>query len=194
MGSTSKIGSTQRASYSSAFPAALQEGEHLYSLVAEVPGVHAEELDVQVQPFRVFIIARNKEVDQVHGQNPRKILKAIDLSSEIEPQTVIAELLAGVLTVSMRKACASAKATTHESHSKCAPSRSGQLRKQAGIAKRYAAAAKEHRERATAKQKKARARAVAGHKDADHRSEDLIPCASDSPRDFEAGVLAAARG
>ena len=119
---------------------------------------------------------------------------AIDLSSEIEPQTVIAELLAGVLTVSMRKACASAKATTHESHSKSAPSRSGQLRKQAGIAKRYAAAAKEQRERATAKQKKARARAVAGHKDADHRSEDLIPCASDSPRDFEAGVLAAARG
>src|SRR5690349_7946907 len=70
-------------------PVVLHEGEHLYSLVAEVPGFEADELSVQVGPFRVLIVGSKMGAHESVATRPNEILKTIELSNKIDPHTVV---------------------------------------------------------------------------------------------------------
>ena len=144
-----------------AVPVTINEAEHLYVVTADVSGFAADELDVRVEPFRIFITGTKRDLSSGNwGDEAEQILQAVDLGQEIETDTVIAELSNGVLTISMRKACGPAAAKHGKRDSSERRKRSVKLHKQADIAKRYAATAKNQLQRATAKGKQARAHAT----------------------------------
>jgi len=138
------------------------EAEHLYTITADVSGFDADELEVSVEEFRLFI--KGAKSDPSDNGDAQEIYEAIDLGQAIETNTVIAELSSGVLTISMRKAHMPSVVKVIDPNLKSSKTRSAQLRNRADIAKRYAAAAKDHLRRAVAKERKARMRAMDSNK------------------------------
>lgn len=163
-------------------PAVMHETEHLYTIDAEISGFNANELKVYVEPLRIFITGRKRiTADLVSKNEFKEIFKGIDLSHKIDVRTVIAELTKNNLTVSMRKLPV---VTTEikEQFSKSWRSRSGQLRKRADTAKRYADAARDQLHRATAKQKKARAMAFGSEADINMHSKQELANTNENTR------------
>jgi len=132
----------------------LDEAEHLYTVTAEVSGFDADELEVRVEPFRVFITGAKSDASA--SRDDQEIFEGIDLGQEIETRTVIAELNHGRLTISMRKAHMPSIQKRVDPNRTSSKTRSAQLRQRADIAKRYADAAKDHLRRAVARERKAR--------------------------------------
>lgn len=141
-------------------PLTLNEAEHLYVVTADVSGFAADELDVRVEPFRIFITGTKRSLSVGTSAQPEQMLQPIDLGHEIETNTVIAELSNGVLTISMRKVCVPAVAKRGKSDSSKRRKRSAELHKRVDIAKRYTAAADDQLQRATANGRQARAHAT----------------------------------
>lgn len=155
---------------------ALNEAWHLYTVTVDASGFLADELDVRVEPFRIFITGSKRDsAKALPVSAAEEIFQPIDLSQEIETNTVIAELSNGELTISMRKAFAPAVVKHPRPDSKGLQTRSVQLRKQADLAKHYSAEAKDQLRRATATGRKTRTRASANRKEAKERSKHETP-------------------
>lgn len=142
-------------------PVHVDEGEHLYTVTADVDGFTATELSVRAEPFRIVIEGKKTPGSaQLSVDEGQEIFRAIELGNEIEANTVIAELIDGDLTISMRKAFTNPVSRPSKENSRTSRKHSAQLRERADIAKRYSAAAKEQLQRATAKGRKAQARVI----------------------------------
>lgn len=165
------------------FPVVIRDTEHLCTIDAEISGFNVDELKVHVTPFRIFITGRKRSAaDSVSRDEFKQMFKVVDLPYEIDPHTVIAELTKNTLTVSMRKLPLVTSVERKEQFSKSWRSRSGQLRKRADIAKRYADAARDQLHRATAKQKKARAMAFGSEADINMRSKQELANTNEKTR------------
>ncbi len=112
----SLLGTVKRGGYgfagSNVFPAInLTEDKDNYYLRAELPGVKADDLDIQTAHNDIVISGERKEAEQ--GENARfhrrerdtgKFSRIIKLPGEIDGNKVEAKLSLGVLTITIPKA------------------------------------------------------------------------------------------
>jgi HSP20 family molecular chaperone IbpA len=98
---------------------ATSESEDRISMRANVLGFAEDELQVSVEPKRVAIVGkRHATTSQVEkGQierldlYPDQILRLIDLRTEVDPESAVIELQAGMLKFELPKAATSHKGT-----------------------------------------------------------------------------------
>jgi len=94
----------------------VSETDDEFSICADVPGLTEREIEVKVDPYRVFITSTREES---HGKKEGKsdssertskqFLCEYDLPAEIDPAKVTAELKNGVLTIGLPKRVQSTK-------------------------------------------------------------------------------------
>ncbi len=95
----------------------IKESEEGLTVQAEVPGFSAEELEVNVEPRRLTITGERetKEEQKKEGRTiyseryANKILRVVDLPTEIDSAKVTANLKDGVLSFSLPKAAPAKK-------------------------------------------------------------------------------------
>lgn len=153
-------------------PTSVRDAGHLLEVRADISDFQAGELDVRVEPFRIWITgAKNFQ-----GGDTRPMFHPVELPHEIETSTALAALENGVLTISLRKVFHTvlefpAKFASSKKKTREFKTRAAQLREHADIAKRYAGAAKDHLHRVARHLEKARALAVSEQQKLAERSQ-----------------------
>lgn len=91
-------------------PLELSETDDAFKMRAEVPGLNEKEIEIKVDPHRVFIAGKHevssekKKGKTVHSERSRKeIFREYYLPAEIDPDKVTAELRGGVLEIGLPK-------------------------------------------------------------------------------------------
>lgn len=92
-------------------PLALTETESEFILLAEVPGFSEQELEVRVEPRRLFVVDKRQEVSEwKQGKNVyserqgNHIFRVLDLPAAVDRAAVHATLSDGLLEVRLLKA------------------------------------------------------------------------------------------
>jgi len=90
---------------------ALHETEDGLVLSAEVPGFKEKELEVQVEPWRVYITGEREETTEekkgkalYSERTAKQIARWFELPAEVDPEKVKATLNNGVLEIRLQKA------------------------------------------------------------------------------------------
>lgn len=91
-------------------PILVTENNEEVILKAEVPGFTENEIEVRVDPRRIFISGKHEQIEKekmgktVYSEwKSNEILREFDLPTQVNPDEVKAELHNGVLTVMMMK-------------------------------------------------------------------------------------------
>lgn len=98
-------------------PVELREAENSLTLKVEVPGFAAKDINVNIEPYRVYVCGIHEE--NIDNKNPgetadsehfaRKIFRAIDLPAEVDPSKVKLNFDNGELDLVLTKAEAAKK-------------------------------------------------------------------------------------
>ena len=91
-------------------PLEVTEAETEFTVRAEVPGFSEKDLEVRVEPRRLFIAGKRQEAaEQTRGKtvyserHANQIFRVLDLPASIDPNEVKATLSEGVLEVTLSK-------------------------------------------------------------------------------------------
>lgn len=92
-------------------PVEIEETETGFTVIAKVPGLSEKEVEVGVGPRSLCITGKRVETLEEKDENgvsterrSRKIFRAVDLPSEIDPTEAIATITEGTLEVKLTKA------------------------------------------------------------------------------------------
>jgi HSP20 family protein len=86
------------------------ESDGEFTVVAEVPGFTAKELDIRVEPRRLTISGKRELKENNHGKKilsaicSNQILRSIDWPVDVDPSRVSASVKDGILSISLPKA------------------------------------------------------------------------------------------
>jgi len=105
------------ADFLNSVPFELYETDTELAVRAEVPGFTEKELEIVVEPGRVFITGKTEKKSEEKKKtlyseiSSDEIFRSISLPTEVDPEKVTAVLKNGVLEISMHKAKAPKKVT-----------------------------------------------------------------------------------
>jgi len=103
-------------------PIEVEETEDQFTMRAEVPGFREKDLDIKVDPHRVFITGNREEASEKKKkgklicaeQSSERIFREYYLPAEIDPDKVTSELKDGVLELELPKAAQAKKVAVEE--------------------------------------------------------------------------------
>jgi HSP20 family molecular chaperone IbpA len=89
-------------------PPELRETERGFTVHAAVPGFKESEIEVRVEPWRLFLHAKHEESTEKKGElgfeEYHEFTRWVDFPAEVNPEKVKAVLSKGVLEVTLEKA------------------------------------------------------------------------------------------
>ena len=92
-------------------PIELRETEDGFVIYAEIPGFKEKEIEVRVEPWRVFLTGKREEITEqrkgkmVYSERAyNQISRWFELPAEIDPEKVKATLTKGVLEIVLQRA------------------------------------------------------------------------------------------
>jgi HSP20 family molecular chaperone IbpA len=95
----------------------MQETEKGYVVSVAMPGFEEREIEVRVQPWRLYLHAKHEETKEKKGepafQEHREFTRWIEFPAEVNPENVNAVLSKGVLEVTLEKAQTARKIEVH---------------------------------------------------------------------------------
>ncbi len=88
-------------------PVDVLETENEWLLFADLPGVAAEDLDIEYREGKLFVRGHHANRERreylVHGYQPGDFYRAFAIGDDIDTETIAAELKNGVLTLRLPK-------------------------------------------------------------------------------------------
>ncbi|MBZ5521176.1 MAG: Hsp20 family protein [Acidobacteriia bacterium] len=93
-------------------PLEIDETDTAFVVRAEVPGFSEDDIEIIVEPRRLFITAAREEVGEEEEESAEmpeseasfeEVLRSLDLASEVDPSQVMATLNDGILEITLIK-------------------------------------------------------------------------------------------
>jgi HSP20 family molecular chaperone IbpA len=91
-------------------PIELSDNEKEFTITAGMPGFSDKDVDIRVEPRRVFITAKREEKSEdkkkgktFYSERSNEVFRAVDLPAEVDPDKVHATLSKGELEITLPK-------------------------------------------------------------------------------------------